>query len=197
MKLAEPYLRRGRNITTDNFFTSIPLAKKLLTQKITLVGTIRANKREPKIAKKGKDKITLFSSLFYKSENCILTIYKSKPKLKVLLLSTKHTFVKLESNYKCVSTTITFYNKTKFGVDVVDQMTRKYSVKAGRRRWPLQVFFNILDLAAINVWILYKECTGSKISRKNFIFQLAEELVNENKENYNESNISLPSSSSS
>ena len=29
MKLAKPYVGCGRNITTDNFFTSLPLAKKL------------------------------------------------------------------------------------------------------------------------------------------------------------------------
>ena len=52
LKLAEPYLQRGRNITTDNFFTSITLAKKLFALKTTLVGTIRSNKRElPKPAK--------------------------------------------------------------------------------------------------------------------------------------------------
>lgn len=48
--------------------------------------------------------------------------------------------------------------------------------KSGSRRWPLQVFFNILDLAAINAWILYTETTGENISRKEFLFQLAEEL---------------------
>ena len=108
---------------------------------------------------------------------------KSKPNVKVLLLSTKHTGVQVEDNYTRVPKTITFYNKTKFGVDVVDQVPCKYSVTAGSFRWPLQVLFNILDLAAINAWILYKECTGSKISRKEFIFCLAEELVGEDKEN--------------
>ena len=68
LKLAEPYLHRGRNITTDNFFTSIPLAKKLLQLKTTLIGTIRSNKRElPKPAKERKDKMPLFSSNLYKS----------------------------------------------------------------------------------------------------------------------------------
>lgn len=184
LKLVEPYLHRGRNITTDNFFTSIPLAKKLLEQKTTLIGTIRSNKRElPKPAKETKDKMPLFSSNLYKSEDCTLTVYKSKPKIKVLLLSTKHRNIQIEDNRKHVPETITFYNKTKFGVDVADQMARKYSIKAGCFRWPLQVFYNILDLAAINAWILYKECTGSKISRKEFIFSLADELAGENKEN--------------
>ena len=121
--------------------------------------------------------MTLFSSNLYRSENCTLTVYKSKPKIKVLLLNTKHTGVRIEDNYKRIPETITFYNKTKYGVDVVDQMARKYSMKAGSFQWPIQVFFNILDLVAINAWILYKECTRSKISRKEFIFCLAEELA--------------------
>ena len=124
--------------------------------------------------------MTLFSSNLYKSENCTLTVYKSEPKVKVLLLSTKHTGVRIEDNYKRVPEIIAFYNKTKYGVD---QMARKYSMKARSFRWPLQVFFNIFDLAAINAWILYKERTRSKISRKKFIFCLAEELTGENKEN--------------
>ena len=74
-------------------------------------------------------------------------MYKSKPKVEVLLLSTKHTGVRIKDNYQRVPETIAFYNKTKYGVD---QMARKYSVKARNFRWPLQVFFNILDLAAIN-----------------------------------------------
>lgn len=70
-----------------------------------------------------------------------------------------------------------FYNATKFGVDVIDQMAKKYSVKAPSRRWPVQVFYNILDLAAINSWILYKKLSQKKISRKKYILDLARELV--------------------
>ena len=65
--------------------------------------------------------------------------------------------------------TIKFYNNTKCGVDVADQMARKYTVKSGSRRWPLQIFFNILDLAAINAWILYNEKTKENILRKFYI----------------------------
>ena len=56
--------------------------------------------------------MTLFSSNLYKSENCTLTVYESKPKVKVLLLSTKHTGVRIEDNYKRVLETIAFYNNT-------------------------------------------------------------------------------------
>lgn len=84
LKLVEPYTGHGRNITTDNFFTSLSLAKKLLSKRTTLVGTIRANKKElPKTAKGKKDNMTRFSTLLYKSEDCVLTIYKSKQKKSV------------------------------------------------------------------------------------------------------------------
>lgn len=42
--------------------------------------------------------------------------------------------------------------------------------------WPVSAFYNVLDLAAINAWILYRSCTGHDIPRRDFILQLAEEL---------------------
>jgi len=45
----------------------------------------------------------------------------------------------------------------------------------------MHVFYNILDLAGINAWILYKETTGENITRKDFLFQLGEELAAEYK----------------
>ena len=53
--------------------------------------------------------------------------------------------------------TVEFYNCTKYGVDIVDQMARKYTVRTSTRRWPVQSFQNTLDLAAINAWVIYKE----------------------------------------
>lgn len=178
MKLAKPYVGCGRNITTDNFFTSLPLATKLLAKKTTIVGTIRANRKElPRLAKLKNDDMALFSTKLYRSNNCMLTVYKAKPRKKVLILSSMHNSVQIEKNNARTPETIQLYNSTKFGVDVTDQMARNYSVKSKSRRWPLQVFFYILDLAGINAWVLYKETTGGEITRQEFLFQLAEELA--------------------
>jgi hypothetical protein len=38
--------RGGRNVTTDNFFTSVDLTNQLKNKKLTLVGTMEQNKRE-------------------------------------------------------------------------------------------------------------------------------------------------------
>ncbi|KAK2579991.1 hypothetical protein KPH14_012297 [Odynerus spinipes] len=83
LNLVDNYVHCVRNITTDNFFTSVQLAKKLLAKKTSLVGTMRTNKRElPKIAKVGNDNMPLFSTKLYKSNDIVLTIYKTKIKMK-------------------------------------------------------------------------------------------------------------------
>lgn len=181
LKLMDPYLNAGRCVVVDNFLTGKSLAEKLLGQKITLVGTIRSNRRVlPPIAKSKKDAMERFSTQLFsaslKSGPCSLTVYKSKPTKKVSILSTKHKSIKIDSDPKKLPETIAFYNKTKFGVDVLDQKARKYSTKASSRKWPSQVFSNILDLAGINAHILYLETSGVEMPRQAFLLQLAEEL---------------------
>ena len=104
-----------------------------------------------------------------------------------------HSTVDIDDDRKSKPETVNIYNSTKFGVDVVDQMARKYTVNAASRRWPVQFFYDILDLAAINAHILYKLVTGSKISRPRYLLQLSEELrsrfVEEGKVNSHESSI--------
>jgi hypothetical protein len=186
LKLVEPFSGFNRTVTTDNFFTNLPLAKQLLDMKTMLVGTIRSNKRDlPQIAKLKKDNMELFTTKVFSTQNCTLTIYKGKPKKKVLLLSSKYKFVSVKNVEKHLPETITYYNKTKFGVDMTDQMARKFSTKSKSCRWPLQVFFNILDLAGINAWILYKQATGENISRQKFLLMLITELAADYKKNRN------------
>ena len=62
-------------------------------------------------------------------------------------MSTFHSDVEIPSdnNLKKKPKNVLFYNETKIGADVIDQMTRKYSVKTVSRRWPIRVFYNILD----------------------------------------------------
>ena len=45
-KISEPFWGKGRNITCDNFFTSLKCAKFLLTKQTSMLGTIRSNRRE-------------------------------------------------------------------------------------------------------------------------------------------------------
>ena len=81
--------------------------------------------------------------------------------------------VALGESKKKKQETAEFYNKTKCGVYVADQMARQYLVKADTCRWPVAIFYNILDLAGINAFALYKKRTGDKASRRDLLFRLA------------------------
>ena len=78
---------------------------------------------------------------------------------------------------------VTFNNSTKPGVDVIDVIVKNFSTKSASRKWPLAIFFDILDKADLNACILFKEATGMKMSRKECFIRLAEELVWEIDEN--------------
>ena len=46
LRLLEPYKKTGRNVTTDNFFTSVNLDKTLRQQGISIVETINRIRKE-------------------------------------------------------------------------------------------------------------------------------------------------------
>ena len=175
MKLMEPYLGKGRNVTTDNFFTSMALAEQLKSKHTSIVGTMNRARREIPVDLKTRND-TLYSTTVYKHDDTTLTVYQAKPSKKVMILSTMHPTVTISNTGKKKPKTITYYNQTKFGVDIIDQMARKYSTRASSRRWPVHTFYNILDLAGLNAWIIYKSVTGIKISRRKYLQNLCEEL---------------------
>ena len=178
-KLTQPLLNKGYHVTCDNFFSSLRLAQYLKAHRTSFLGTVKSNKSElPSIA--SEKNLPLHSSKFFTTEDGdLLTIYQTKVKSNknVIVLSTYHDSVHLDNTEKRKPSTIISYNQTKFGVDVVDQMTRKYTVKAPTRRWPVQVWYNILNLAAINAHILYQKVNNIKIQRRNFIVKLIEDIL--------------------
>ena len=56
LKLMEPFLDKGYNVTTDNFFTSLYLAKQLKGKKTMLVGIMRGNCKEMPYAFTAKER---------------------------------------------------------------------------------------------------------------------------------------------
>ncbi|XP_076851103.1 uncharacterized protein LOC143501366 [Brachyhypopomus gauderio] len=114
MKLMEPYLDKGRTITTDNYFTSLSLANRLLACNTALLGTINKIRREiPPSAKntKGHEE---FSTHVYTSGSAILTVYAPKKNKAVCILSTMLT-------NKSLSPKAAKENSMKCGVDIMDQ----------------------------------------------------------------------------
>lgn len=89
-----------------------------------------------------------------------LKVYQGKPNKNVIILSNSlYPSVQIDMGEKKIPEPVEFYNSTKFGVDILDQMARKYSVRAGTRRWPMHVFY-VLDIAVINSWVVYRKITA-------------------------------------
>ncbi|XP_039968970.1 uncharacterized protein LOC120780787 [Bactrocera tryoni] len=61
----------------------------------------------------------------------------------------------------------------------MDQMLTGYSCKRSTNRWPLAMFYNMLDIAGLASFIIYDELNPAKQSdkRRSFIIELARQLV--------------------
>ena len=70
-----------------------------------------------------------------------------------------------------------FYNATKGGVDTFDQTCASISCSRKTRRWPLCIFFGILNIVINNAYVLYRyNPENSKVSRRQFATELAMQL---------------------
>ena len=81
------------------------------------------------------------------------------------------------SNEKKKPEMILFYNANKVGVDCFDQMARLCTARSASQRWPVAVWSNILEIAAINSYVLHKRVTSNRITRRQFILMLVENLL--------------------
>jgi hypothetical protein len=179
--------RSGRNVTCDNFFTSLSLARRLKAVNISLLGTVRKNRGELPAALtevKGREE---FSSLFAFQAGETLVSYCPKKGKVVVLLSTMHFQPEVTQTEEKKPLMILDYNTTKAGVDVMDQMVRTYTTKRMTRRWPMVIFYNMLDVSALNafiIWMHLKPDWESKTShrRRLFLLELGKSLVQANRE---------------
>lgn len=167
----------SRNITADNWFASIELMKQLWQRQLTFVGTIRKNKKEipPNFLPNRKRQVG--SSLYAFTDKFTLVSYVPKPNKAVLLVSSLH-HQKGHDQEINKPEIVAYYNKTKGGVDSMDQKCANYSSNRRCRRWPLSIFYTIINISAANSYILYLCFKDSpEISRFRFIENLALALI--------------------
>ena len=156
LTLCHPFFGSHRIIKADNFFTDMQLASELLSNGLTLVGTVRPNRKflpanfaQPKGMQK-------YDSKFAYSPKATIVTYQSKKKKSVTLLSTMHHEGLVDGSEKKKPEIVEYYNSTKGAVDTLDQMAHKYSCKRKTNRWPLVMFTNMVDIAAIAGYLVWK-----------------------------------------
>ena len=130
------------------------------------------------------------TSVFGFNDQLTMVSYVSKKNKDVILLSTMHHGISIvEEDPKKRPEIIKFYNETKVGVDLADQMVQTYTNKRQNCRWPLILFYNMLDiwtsagnLQTLNGYTVFRQVYPNYLSghcsrRQRFIIDLAESLI--------------------
>ncbi|KFM73858.1 PiggyBac transposable element-derived protein 4, partial [Stegodyphus mimosarum] len=177
LRLVEPIKKTNRNITADNWFSSIELVKILKEKGLTFVGTLKRDRKEiPKEFQASKSR-KMGSSLYGFTKDMTLISYVPKERKAVILISSMHHSCENDAS-SGKPEIIAMYNLTKGGVDEFDKKCSIYSTARRTRRWPMAIFFRILDICAINAFILFQSYPiAPKMKRKDFMISLANQLV--------------------
>lgn len=178
VRLTKCIFKTNRNVTFDNWFTSLEVAQHLSKNGLTIVGTMRSNKPQiPPTFLPNKNKQVGTSMYGFTKEFTIVSYVPKKMKAVVLLSSMHHSAYNDTTNDK--PEIVSFYNATKSGVDTMDMKCSNYSTNRKTRRWPLAIFYYILNIAESNAYNLYKLYPNSQqISRYEFLRKLGLSLVN-------------------
>lgn len=180
-RMVQPINGSGRNVTMDNWFAAIPTVEELAANNLTVVATLRKNKKELPVELVQTRKRPVNSSLFAFGENQTLVSYVPKKYRNVILVSSMHDSDAIDerTGEQAKPEIVTFYNETKNGVDGVDRMKTQYTVARVSLRWPLRLFYSLLDIGAINAQVILHCNTEKTILRRDFLKKLALELTKE------------------
>ena len=74
----------------------------------------------------------------------------------------------------------TFYNATKAGIDMIDQMAGECNTSRNSCRWPMTVFYSILNVSTINAYLLNCHKPKNKLKLRFFIKSIRMQLIEDN-----------------
>jgi len=166
----------GCKLYIDNFFSSPELFDVLAKKQFYCCGTVRRNRGgmpqelAPKTSKLKRGDIRIRT-------RADLTAVLWRDKRDICMLTNIHG-VPAEGNFssergKAIELQIVMdYNHHMGYVDKCDRMTVRYSISCRTFKWMKKLFFQLLDLAILNSYILRSLCWGKKISRRDFRYTL-------------------------
>ncbi len=141
----------------------------------TIVGTVKKNQPEipNDLLQCCHADVSVAKHVFQNMKT--LCCYVPKEWKIVVLLSTAHHRDAVKNEISGKPQIIEDYNANKGGVDMFNEMVKGRTVRRKTRRWPLRVFYFILDASAYNSLVLFRE--NNEISRIEFLKKLSISLV--------------------
>ena len=117
-----------------------------------MVATVRRTRKllPKEMCGNNRDLCTEF--IYHEGKFVVVRFTEKRGKSVTLLSSQHHVGLIDENNNK--PEIVNFYNATKAGVDTLDQLVRLYTVRRKTKRWPLVIFYNMLDIACYNSLVI-------------------------------------------
>ncbi|KAJ8896070.1 hypothetical protein PR048_001412 [Dryococelus australis] len=181
LRLAAPMSANKRNITADNWFSSVELVRELGRRKFAYTGTLKKNKREvPKQFLPDKTREVGSSMYGFADDMTLLSHVPKKSKSTLLVSSMHHSKYTDATNNK--PEIIFFYNAIKSGVDATDQKCANYSPNRRTRRWSPAIFYCMESIIRVYADTIHTDVHGtSTLARFDFIKLLANSLIKKHK----------------
>ena len=132
----------GRNISLGRYFTSVTLAQWCLEKKISIVGTVRTDRKGiPKEMKELRDREEKSTKNCHSEDNKLLFVLyidkKKTGKKNIIVLPTMHKSIGVTRDRRKKPKMIVLYDHTKGGADIVDLISSKFSVRIKSKHWTI------------------------------------------------------------
>ena len=121
----------------------------------------------------------VFFRFVFNHDQCITMVaYIPKRYRSVILLSSSHCSASIDETTgdSRKPSMITDYNRTKGGVDTLDENVETFTCRRKTCRWPLLLYYNLLDVAAYNAYIVMVK-NGYSGNRSDFIRELTLQMA--------------------
>ena len=175
----------------DNYYTSLDLVVYLSKRGIYSLLTVRRNRipqnkmpTEAEMKKKGRGTseemmttvdgvdVSLVQWQDNKTVSLMSTLTGAKPISEVLRFDRS---TRKQVTVKCPSL-VKEYNKHMGGVDKLDSLFGRSHCKIKSRKWYFRIFYHLLDISAINSWLMFRKVHASKMKLKDYRATVAETL---------------------
>ena len=175
-------LNKGFHLFTDNFYTKPVLAEYLFEKKTLLTGTVRRNSKGLPNEIKTLN-VPVGETRHFRKDKMLVVAFRDKKtqKLPIIVLSTSHSAKMVTKTVRGKEKTkpaaVADYNQYMGGVDISDRIIYHYASERATHRYWKKIFFNFLDIALMNSYILYTTSTGQKtMDRRKFVISIVESL---------------------
>ncbi|XP_071152156.1 piggyBac transposable element-derived protein 4-like [Mytilus edulis] len=174
-------LNKWYHVFTDNFFSSLNLARALLVQRTHLTGTLRKNRPMPNMIKNANPDPG--QTTYARQGNILLCSFRDQNRRKqVKLVSTFYSAIRAMNAKPLI---VNAYNNFMGGVDLSDQMMAFYNDHRKQTKVWKKIILHMFHRILLNSYILYYQHTSHNpiLTRFEFVKQVIEGLTEEHLSN--------------